>query len=61
MPGLVGATLVRRLAASGYRVRVLDNLSAGDAAHLSDVDTDLPTMRIEDGIPRLRWFAHNAT
>jgi nucleoside-diphosphate-sugar epimerase len=36
--GFVGATLVRRLVASGYLVRVLDNLSTGDAAHLSGVD-----------------------
>ena len=33
--GFVGATLVRRLAAAGYLVRVLDNLSTGDAAHLA--------------------------
>jgi UDP-glucose 4-epimerase len=39
--GFVGATLVRRLAASGYRVRVLDNLSTGDAAHLAGVDAEL--------------------
>lgn len=39
--GFVGATLVRRLAASGYRVRVLDNLSTGDAAHLAGVDAAL--------------------
>ncbi|HEY3903103.1 MAG TPA: SDR family NAD(P)-dependent oxidoreductase [Streptosporangiaceae bacterium] len=39
--GFVGATLVRRLVASGYRVRVLDNLSTGDAAHLADVDAEL--------------------
>jgi len=39
--GFVGATLVRRLAASGYRVRVLDNLTTGDAAHLAGVDAEL--------------------
>ena len=39
--GFVGATLVRRLEASGYRVRVLDNLSTGDAAHLADVGVEL--------------------
>ncbi|HEY0932188.1 MAG TPA: NAD-dependent epimerase/dehydratase family protein [Trebonia sp.] len=39
--GFVGATLVRRLSAGGYRVRVLDNLSSGDAAHLAGVDADL--------------------
>jgi len=46
--GFVGATLVRRLAASGYRVRVLDNLSTGDAAHLSGVDADLVRGDITD-------------
>ena len=53
--GFVGATLVRRLVASGYRVRVLDNLSTGTLANLEDaaeqvelVDgdiTDLATVR----------------
>jgi UDP-glucose 4-epimerase len=46
--GFVGATLVRRLAASGYGVRVLDNLSTGDAAHLSGVDADLVKGDIRD-------------
>jgi UDP-glucose 4-epimerase len=39
--GFVGATLVRRLAAAGHRVRVLDNYSTGDAAHLAGVDAEL--------------------
>ena len=47
--GFVGATLVRRLVAGGYRVRVLDNLSTGDAAHLSGVDADLVTGDIRGG------------
>jgi len=46
--GFVGATLVRRLVASGYRVRVLDNLSTGDAAHLSGVHADLRKGDIRD-------------
>jgi UDP-glucose 4-epimerase len=46
--GFVGATLVRRLAASGYRVRVLDNLSTGDAAHLSGVQAELLKGDIRD-------------
>jgi UDP-glucose 4-epimerase len=46
--GFVGATLVRRLAAEGYRVRVLDNLSSGDPAHLSGVDADLVPGDIRD-------------
>jgi UDP-glucose 4-epimerase len=46
--GFVGATLVRRLAASGYRIRVLDNLSTGDAAHLADVDAELVKGDIRD-------------
>jgi UDP-glucose 4-epimerase len=46
--GFVGATLVRRLVTSGYRVRVLDNLSTGDAAHLSGVDAELVKGDIRD-------------
>src|ERR1700733_14659398 len=46
--GFVGATLVRRLVASGYRVRVLDNLSTGDLAHLSGVDASLVKGDIRD-------------
>jgi UDP-glucose 4-epimerase len=46
--GFVGATLVRRLVASGYRVRVVDDLSTGDAAHLSGVDADLVKGDIRD-------------
>jgi UDP-glucose 4-epimerase len=46
--GFVGATLVRRLVASGYRVRVLDNLSTGDAAHLAGVDAELVKGDIRD-------------
>ena len=46
--GFVGATLVRRLAASGYRVRVLDNLSSGDPAHLDGVPAELIRGDIRD-------------
>jgi UDP-glucose 4-epimerase len=46
--GFVGATLVRRLVASGYQVRVLDNLSTGDAAYLSGVDADLRKGDVRD-------------
>ena len=46
--GFVGATLVRRLVASGYRVRVLDNLSSGDEAHLAGVDAELVKGDIRD-------------
>src|ERR1700728_4598003 len=46
--GFVGATLVRRLVASGHRVRVLDNLSTGDPAHLAGVDTELVKGDIRD-------------
>ncbi|HEY1624079.1 MAG TPA: NAD-dependent epimerase/dehydratase family protein [Streptosporangiaceae bacterium] len=46
--GFVGATLVRQLVASGYRVRVLDNLSTGDEAHLAGVDAELVTGDIRD-------------
>jgi UDP-glucose 4-epimerase len=46
--GFVGATLVRRLVDSGYRVRVLDNLTTGDAAHLAGVDAELVKGDIRD-------------
>ncbi len=46
--GFVGATLVRRLVASGHRVRVLDNLSTGDEAHLAGVDSELVVGDIRD-------------
>jgi UDP-glucose 4-epimerase len=46
--GFVGATLVRRLVASGYRVRILDNLTTGDAAHLAGVDAELVKGDIRD-------------
>lgn len=46
--GFVGATLVRRLVTSGYQVRVLDNLSTGDAAHLTGVDAELVKGDIRD-------------
>jgi UDP-glucose 4-epimerase len=46
--GFVGATLVRRLAGRGYRVRVLDNLSSGDAAHLAGVRAELVKGDITD-------------
>src|SRR6266700_1321632 len=46
--GFVGATLVRRLVTAGYRVRVLDNLSTGDAAHLVGVDADFVKGDIRD-------------
>jgi len=46
--GFVGATLVRRLVASGYRVRVFDNLSTGDEAHLAGVDAELVKGDIRD-------------
>ncbi len=38
--GFVGATLVRRLVASGYWVRVFDNYSTGDAEHLAGVEAE---------------------
>jgi UDP-glucose 4-epimerase len=46
--GFVGATLVRRLVTSGYRVRVIDNLSTGDTAHLDGVDAELVRGDIRD-------------
>ena len=44
----MGATLVRRLVASGYRVRAIDNLTTGDRAHLAGVDAELVEGDIRD-------------
>ncbi|MGN6791426.1 MAG: NAD-dependent epimerase/dehydratase family protein [Streptosporangiaceae bacterium] len=38
--GFVGATLVRHLVQDGHRVRVLDNYTTGDRAHLAGVDAE---------------------
>jgi UDP-glucose 4-epimerase len=46
--GFVGATLVRRLVGSGHQVRVLDNYTTGDAAHLAGVDCEQVTGDIRD-------------
>jgi UDP-glucose 4-epimerase len=46
--GFVGATLVRRLAASGHAVRVFDNYSAGDPSQLAGVDAELVEGDIRD-------------
>jgi UDP-glucose 4-epimerase len=46
--GFVGATLVRRLVAAGHRVRVFDNYSTGDRAHLAGVDAELVEGDIRD-------------
>ena len=46
--GFVGATLVRRLAASGHAVRVFDNYSTGDPSHLAGVDAELVEGDIRD-------------
>ena len=46
--GFVGATLVRQLVAVGQRVRVFDNYSTGDPAHLAGVDAELVEGDIRD-------------
>ncbi len=46
--GFVGATLVRRLIASGHAVRVFDNLSTGHPDHLTGVDAELVEGDIRD-------------
>jgi len=38
--GFVGATLVRQLVERGHAVRVFDNYTTGDAAHLAGVDAE---------------------
>ena len=44
----MGATLVRRLAGRGHRVRVFDNYSTGDKSHLDGVDAELVEGDIRD-------------
>jgi UDP-glucose 4-epimerase len=62
----VGATLVRRLVAGGYRVRVLDNLSTGDPAHLDGVDAELvkgdirDAAALDDALDGMRAIVHLA-
>ena len=46
--GFIGATVVRRLAGAGHRVRVLDNYSTGDVSHLAGVDAELVEGDIRD-------------
>jgi UDP-glucose 4-epimerase len=46
--GFVGATLVRRLAAAGHPVRVLDNYATGDAAYLDGIGAELIRGDIRD-------------
>jgi UDP-glucose 4-epimerase len=46
--GFVGATLVRRLVASGHSVRVYDNYTTGDPEHLAGVDAELVEGDIRD-------------
>ncbi len=46
--GFVGATLVRRLVAGGYEVRVLDNLTTGHTSHLGGVEVELIKGDIRD-------------
>jgi UDP-glucose 4-epimerase len=46
--GFLGATLVRRLAANGHAIRVLDNLTTGDASYLDGVEVELIEGDIRD-------------
>jgi UDP-glucose 4-epimerase len=46
--GFVGATLVRQLVEAGHSVRVLDNYSTGDPAHLDGVPAELVEGDIRD-------------
>ena len=46
--GFVGATLVRQLVERGHRIRVLDNYTTGDPAHLDGVDAELVEGDIRD-------------
>lgn len=55
--GFVGATLVRQLVARGHRIRVLDNYSTGDPAHLAGVDAELVEGDITDEAALAKAFA----
>ena len=46
--GFVGATLVRQLVERGHSVRVFDDYSTGDPAHLAGVDAELVEGDIRD-------------
>jgi UDP-glucose 4-epimerase len=46
--GFVGATLVRRLVAGGYSVRVIDNYATGDASYLAGVGAEVVEGDIRD-------------
>jgi UDP-glucose 4-epimerase len=46
--GFVGATLVRRLLGAGHAVRVIDNFTTGDPAHLAGVDVEVIKGDIRD-------------
>jgi UDP-glucose 4-epimerase len=46
--GFVGATLVRQLVDYGYSIRVLDNYSTGEPAHLAGVPAELVEGDIRD-------------
>lgn len=48
--GFVGATLVRQLAERGHAVRVFDDYSTGDPAHLAGVDAELVEGDIRDAV-----------
>jgi UDP-glucose 4-epimerase len=55
--GFVGATLVRKLVERGHRIRVLDNYSTGDPAHLAGVDAELVEGDIRDEAALAKAFA----
>jgi UDP-glucose 4-epimerase len=46
--GFIGSALIRALAAEGYAVRVVDDLSSGDPANLEGTGADLVTGDVRD-------------
>ena len=46
--GFIGSALIRALAAKGYAVRVVDDLSSGDAANLDDTGAELRVGDVRD-------------
>src|SRR5215470_10426179 len=58
--GFVGATLVRHLVEAGHSVRVLDNYSTGDPAHLDGVPAELVEADIAAAVAGMGAVIHLA-
>jgi nucleoside-diphosphate-sugar epimerase len=59
--GFIGSHLARRLLGEGYRVRVLDNLSTGDARNLDGLEKDIELHEVDvRDYEAVRKAAHGA-